>query len=49
MNSLRTLIRQAAKPMATNAFAKRSISSSPACLSDALSVVKKKKKKKRRS
>lgn len=40
MNSMRSLIRQAAKPMARNVFAKRSIYSSPACLSDALSVVR---------
>lgn len=40
MNSMRSLIRQAAKPMARNAFAKRTISSSPASLSDALFVVR---------
>lgn len=40
MNSMRSLIRQAAKPMARNAFAKRTISSSPASLSDALYVVR---------
>jgi hypothetical protein len=41
MNSIRSLIRQAAKPMAArNAFAKRTIYSSPASLSDAIFVVK---------
>lgn len=39
MNPLRSLIRQAAKPMARSAFAKRSLRTSPAALSDALFVV----------
>ncbi|CEP15022.1 hypothetical protein [Parasitella parasitica] len=38
MNSMRSLVRQAAKPLALNAFVKRTISSSPASLSDALFV-----------
>lgn len=40
MNSMRSLVRQAAKPLARNAFAKRTIFSSPASLSDALFVVR---------
>lgn len=40
MNSMRSLMRQAAKPMARNAFNKRTIYSTPASLSDALFVVK---------
>jgi hypothetical protein len=39
MNSMRSLVRQAAKPLAYNSFAKRTISSSRAALSDALFVV----------
>ncbi|KAI8876371.1 hypothetical protein K501DRAFT_232109 [Backusella circina FSU 941] len=38
MNSMRSLVRQAAKPLAYNTFAKRTISSSRAALSDAIFV-----------
>lgn len=39
MNSVRSLVRQAAKPLARNAFAKRTIYSTRAALSDAIFVV----------
>jgi hypothetical protein len=39
MNSMRSLVRQAAKPFARNAFAKRTIYSTRASLSDAIFVV----------
>jgi NADH dehydrogenase (ubiquinone) flavoprotein 2 len=39
MNSMRSLVRQAAKPLARNAFAKRTIYSTRASLSDAIFVV----------
>lgn len=41
MNSMRSLVRQAAKPLARQTFAKRTISSTPASLSDALFIVSK--------
>lgn len=39
MNSMRSLVRQAAKPLARQAFVKRNITSTPAALSDALFIV----------